>query len=233
MSGEWRELLYPLGFLSAIAFSARMLLQWISSEAKGKSYVMPLFWKLSLSGNLLLAIHAFIQVQFHVCLIQVCNAVISWRNLNLMQPPTERFSLRTTIGLMVLALLTTLLAFGLQGHFLLHDATEWFRIPVTPWQKNAHMQISTTWHVFGFVGLALFSSRFWLQWWCVERQQTSYLGPAFWWVSLAGESICLVYFLRIQDPVNFIGPAFALIPYIRNLMLLYKRNNLPKREVDL
>lgn len=233
MSGEWRELLYPLGFLSAIAFSGRMLLQWISSEAKGKSYVMPLFWKLSLSGNLLLAIHAFIQVQLHVCVIQVCNAVISWRNLNLMQPSISRISLRTTIYAMLFCVFFTLVAFELQDYFLMHGSKEWFRIPVTPWQQQAHLQIAAGWHLLGFVGLALFSSRFWLQWWCAERHQTSYLGPAFWWVSLIGETICLVYFLRIQDPVNFIGPAFALIPYIRNLMLLYKRKNFPSSEVDV
>lgn len=221
MSPEWREWLYPLGFLAALAFSSRMLLQWISSEAKGRSHVMPLFWKLSLAGNTLLAIHSFIQVQFHVCVVQACNAVISWRNLNLMQPAQKQISTRTTVLLLIGMLALVLGIFKWQDHFLLDNNDAWFRIPITPWQ-HSNSVLGLGWHLFGFAGLALFSSRFWLQWWCAERKQRSYLGPAFWWVSLIGEGICLVYFLRINDPVNFIGPAFALIPYVRNLMLLRK-----------
>lgn len=216
MSDGWRELLYPLGFLASIAFSARMLVQWLTSEFSGKSCVKPLFWKISLCGNALLATHAFIQIQFHVCLIQICNAVISWRNLNLMQPPTEQVSTRNTVGMMALAIITVPIAFIIQNH-----GTEWFRIPVTPWQNETHT-LSPLWHAFGFVGLILFGSRYWLQWWCAEKRRESYLGPAFWWVSLIGEGACLIYFLLIQDPVNFLGPAFAFIPYVRNLMLIYK-----------
>ena len=223
MIEQWREWLYPLGFLSALAFSSRMLLQWITSEVKGRSVVMPAFWKLSLCGNLLLAFHSLIQIQFHVCLIQACNAVISWRNLNLMKPPEEQISFRGTIKLFISAILTVLTIFWLNGMFLLENSEAWFRIPSTPWQDNTNLHITFGWHIMGFFGLTLFSSRFWIQWWCAEQKKTSYLSRSFWWISLVGESLCLIYFLKIQDPVNSIGPAFGLIPYIRNLMLIYKR----------
>jgi len=220
---DWRELLYPLGFLSAIAFSLRMLIQWLSSEAKGKSIVIPLFWKLSLAGNVLLALHAFIQIQFHVCIIQVGNAIISWRNLNLMQGTSKQISLRSTLILLGGCLFATLLGFTLQSHFLESGSQEWFRIPAAPWQQENSYHIAFGWHIMGFFGLALFSSRFWIQWWCAERHHASYLGPAFWWMSLIGESLCLIYFFHINDPVNYIGPLFALIPYTRNLILLNKQ----------
>ena len=223
MIDQWREWLYPLGFLAAIAFSSRMLLQWITSEIKGRSVVMPAFWKLSLCGNILLALHSLIQVQFHVCLIQVCNAIISWRNLNLMQLPEKQISMRQTIGILFMGGFTVLTIFWLNGYFFLTNTEAWFRIPSTPWQINATLQIGFGWHLLGFLGLALFSSRFWIQWWCAEQRKTSYLSGSFWWISLLGESLCLIYFLKIHDPVNSIGPAFGLIPYIRNLMLIYKR----------
>jgi lipid-A-disaccharide synthase-like uncharacterized protein len=216
MIDQWREWLYPLGFLSAIAFSSRVLLQWLTSEAKGKSVVMPAFWKLSLCGNILLALHAFIQVQFHVCLIQTCNAVISWRNLNLMQTQEQQITLRQTITILIASVSTVLIAFWLNG-----DA--WFRIPSIPWLDNAGLNVPFGWHLIGFFGLALFGSRFWVQWWCAEKQKTSSLNSSFWWISLTGEILCLIYFLKIHDPVNSIGPACGLIPYIRNLMLIYKR----------
>lgn len=223
MIDQWREWLYPLGFLSAVAFSSRMLLQWIASEIKGRSVVMPAFWKLSLCGNILLALHSLIQVQFHVCLIQVCNAIISWRNLNLMQPASQQISMRQAIGILITGGFTVLAIFWLNGYFFLANSEAWFRIPSTPWQTNAGLHLAFGWHLLGFLGLALFSSRFWIQWWCAEQRKTSYLSGSFWWSSLLGESLCLVYFLKIHDPVNSIGPAFGLIPYLRNLMLIYKR----------
>lgn len=222
MSELWREWLYPLGFLSAIAFSGRMLLQWLTSEVKGQSVVMPAFWMLSLCGNLLLAVHALIQIQFHVCLIQTWNGIISWRNLNLMKPAPQQLPRGRTIVILGLAPVIVFALFWLQGHFLIGSHHVWFRIPSAPWQENNGLEVGLGWHLFGFLGLTLFSSRFWIQWWLAEKHKASYLGAAFWWVSLAGEVICLTYFLRINDPVNFIGPAFGLIPYIRNLMLLYK-----------
>lgn len=221
MIDQWREFLYPLGFLSAMAFSGRMLLQWMSSEMKGHSVVMPGFWKLSLVGNVLLAIHAFIQLQFHVCLVQVCNGVISWRNLNLMQPSKKQFSTRLSLKIMAIAILMVFALFSLQGY--ISSEQIWFRVPLTPWQDHAAPDISWKWHAIGTLGLVLFGSRFWIQWWFAEQHQTSYLGRAFWWTSLIGEVLCLIYFVQIKDPVNFIGPAFGLIPYIRNLMLISKK----------
>lgn len=230
MTEQLRELLYPLGFLSALAFSARMLLQWLKSEAKGESIVTPTFWKLSLCGNLLLLTHAFIQVQFHVCLIQACNAVISWRNLNLMKPRAKQTNTLYTIFILIFIAALTVCGFLLQG-YLLDDHTEWFRIPTTPWQMNAGKKVSFFWHIIGLSGLLFFSSRFWIQWWLAEKHKRSYLGSSFWWCSIVGESLCLIYFLRIGDPVNFIGPACGLIPYLRNLMLLSGQRKLPSKEV--
>ncbi len=222
MSDVWREFLYPLGFLSAIAFGSRVIIQWLISEAKGKSSVTPIFWRLSIFGNVFLALHAFIQMQFHVCLIQACSTVISWRNLNLMQPLSRRVSTSRTISILLTTAVLTALAFAIQGYLSFDEFHDWFRIPIAPWQSGKMVDLSYWWHGFGFVGIILFSSRFWLQWWCAERDQESHLGASFWWVSLVGESICLIYFLRINDPVNFIGPLCALIPYVRNLVLIYR-----------
>ena len=213
----WREWLYPLGFLSSLAFGGRFLLQWITSEVRQQSTVTRLFWKISLTGNLLLLFHSMIQMQYHVSFFQSCNAVISWRNLNLMQKQQAKF--QPVIVLFVCAVTLTTALFALQGHY---TDTAWFRIPTISWLPRSG-QIDQTWHLIGFLGLALFSSRFWVQWWCAEKHQTSYLGPAFWWLSLVGDLLTLSYFLRIADPVNLLGPAFGLIPYIRNLMLIRKQ----------
>lgn len=222
MNEQWRTLLYPLGFVSGLAFGARFIIQWIQSEKQGKSVISRSFWHLSLLGNVLLASHAFIQVQYHVCIIQACNGVISWRNLNLMQKEKPPCSFRSVLGFFVLAALFTTLAFTIQSFFLAKDQTAWFRIPLAPWQSNSSLSLSLSWHIIGFFGYALFSSRFWIQWWLSERSQRSQLPPLFWWISLVGALFSILYFMRIQDSVNLIGPTIGLVPYLRNLMLIQK-----------
>lgn len=226
MNESWREILYPLGFLSALIFGTRGLVQWITSEIKQKSVVNSTFWKLSLTGNILLLVHSLIQMQYHVCLIQGCNAVISWRNLNLMQEKKLQANLKKVVIFMILTILGTSLAFAIQDYLFFNgNIQDWFRIPTTPWQHSLK-KIPDIWHLIGFVGLILFSSRFWIQWWFAEKQQVSYLGSQFWWATLIGDALTLAYFVRIEDPVNFIGPIFGLIPYIRNLMLIKKAKSL-------
>lgn len=225
ISDLWREHLYFLGFLSSFAFGGRFLLQWITSEYRKESVVPPAFWILSLLGNLLLLFHSFIQIQFHVFLIQTCNAVISWRNLNLMQPPARHFSFKSTVIFLFGAVAAASCCFLLQSFFLSEGSEALFRIPITPWHRNIEEQIPPLWHVLGFGGLLLFNSRFWVQWWFSEKRDASYLGASFWWLSLIGDTFCLMYFARLGDPVNLIGPLIGLIPYIRNLMLL---NKIPK-----
>jgi len=233
MVEHWRENLYFLGFLSSLAFGGRFILQWLASEAKGKSVIPPLFWRLSLAGNVLLLLHAFLQIQFHVVFVQACNGVISWRNLNLLKPQQEQLSWKTTGVILAVTITVVSLLFALQAYYLPEGSDLFFRIPTTPWNKKGAGlgEISPAWHALGFGGLLLFNSRFWVQWWSSEQRHASYVGPSFWWISLVGDILCMAYFVRLGDIVNLIGPCFGIIPYIRNLMLIYKsqKSSLPER----
>lgn len=222
----WREFLYPLGYFAQLAFGWRFLQQWLMSELKQQSIVTRAFWKMSLFGNILLTIHAFLQLQFHVCAIQACNGIIAWRNLNLMEDSSKQYQLRSVILLMVSSFLMIFTGFLLQGYFLGDGIVEWFRLPI--WEGYPAQHVGFLWHLIGFVGLALFSSRFWVQWWGSERDKTSHVGPSFWWLSLSGGVMSLIYFTYIEDPVNMIGPAVGLLPYARNLMLMRKAQHSQK-----
>ncbi len=182
---QWREWLYPLGFISSLMFSARFILQWIQSEKAQKSVVTPSFWKFSLIGNILLSIHALIQIQFHVCLIQASNAVISWRNLNLMKKRKVTIPLLFTLFIMFLTMATVVGFYTFQSFYLPEESSAWFRSPFS------EEMIHPLWHLLGVVGLLLFNSRFWIQWWDAERLQESRLGPLFWWTSLVGDFLPL------------------------------------------
>lgn len=219
----WREFLYPFGFISSLIFGARILVQWLSSELSRESVVSKLFWQLSIFGNLFLAIHSLIQVQYHVFIIQVGNAVISWRNLNLMVSSKVKF--QNVLFIFASTLISSTVLFFLLNDLSFADFSNWFRTPTSFLTTNTRI-IPFAWHLVGIIGLTAFSSRFWIQWINSERERKSVLGASFWWISLIGDLLILVYFAKIKDPVNLIGPAFGLIPYIRNLMLI--KNSLSK-----
>ncbi len=218
---EFRTLLYPLGLFSSLFFGLRFIVQWIESEQKGFSYVPRSFWILSLFGNVFLGIHSFLQIQFHVCLAQVSNGVIGWRNLNLFKPESKRVSLKTTFLIMCFALLGTIVIFMIQDYVFAREG-HWFRVPQAPWKDIPNDDVPFSWHLLGFFSYLLFSSRFWVQWWYAEKQMKSDLPPLFWWISLVGTALTLLYFWRINDLVNIVGPSIGLIPYLRNLMFFYR-----------
>ncbi|MBA3604160.1 MAG: lipid-A-disaccharide synthase N-terminal domain-containing protein [Parachlamydiaceae bacterium] len=225
MSEELRQFLYPLGIIPALIFGLRYLVQWFSSERAGKSLVMPLFWRLSILGNLLFMIHALIQMQFHVCVVQACSGVISWRNLNLMQPSSKHIKFSTTVKLLIMAASTVVLLFlgssFLSTSFFSFSSVQWFRSPLSS-DQNIH----GFWHFVGFLGLVLFNGRFWLQWRNAEKHHRSYLSAGFWWMSVFGSVLCFAYFAVLGDFVNMIGPFFGLVPSIRNLILMRRTEDL-------
>jgi lipid-A-disaccharide synthase-like uncharacterized protein len=84
------------------------------------------------------------------------------------------------------------------------------------------MQSSETlvWIVIGFVGQALFSMRFIVQWIASERLKRSIIPQAFWYFSLAGGVTLLAYAIHKQDPVFIAGQGLGLVVYLRNLYLI-------------
>lgn len=209
----WRDLIYPLGFISNLCFTLRFLYQWIYSEKAHESVVVRPFWLLSILGSSILYMHSVLQGQFFIALSQAANLIIAWRNLDLMQHEKPQKSLRFVLLTMSSALLVTLLLFLPQQ--------DWIRIP-TYW-TTASTSFSFLWHIVGLTGVILFSSRFWVQWWIAERKHQSVLPTPFWWLSLIGALFSIFYFAKLHDPVNLLGPIFGLIPYIRNLMLIRQK----------
>jgi lipid-A-disaccharide synthase-like uncharacterized protein len=84
------------------------------------------------------------------------------------------------------------------------------------------MRPSMLWLMIGFLGQALFTARFLVQWIASERKRDSVMPVAFWWLSLLGGLTLLSYASYRQDPVIIVGQAMGLVVYARNLMLLGK-----------
>lgn len=79
---------------------------------------------------------------------------------------------------------------------------------------------SVLWIAIGFVGQALFSARFIVQWLASERAKRSLIPLAFWYFSLLGGVVLLSYAIHKRDPVFIVGQAAGLFVYLRNLYLL-------------
>ncbi|WP_330449250.1 lipid-A-disaccharide synthase N-terminal domain-containing protein [Paracoccus marcusii] len=78
----------------------------------------------------------------------------------------------------------------------------------------------TVWLGIGFLGQALFSARFVIQWLASERMRRSVVPHRFLWVSMAGGVTLFAYASWRGDPVFVPGQRLGLFVYLRNLMLI-------------
>lgn len=78
------------------------------------------------------------------------------------------------------------------------------------------------WAFIGFAGQALFASRFIIQWIHSERVRRSEIPMGFWYLSVAGGLILLIYSIHIANLVFIIGQGSGLFVYARNLHLIYR-----------
>ncbi|TWB23542.1 MULTISPECIES: lipid-A-disaccharide synthase N-terminal domain-containing protein [Nitrospirillum] len=75
---------------------------------------------------------------------------------------------------------------------------------------------------FGLFGQAMFMSRFIVQWISSERAGRSVVPVTFWYFSLAGGALVLLYGLLKPDLVIIAGQLPGLVVYARNLHLIHK-----------
>lgn len=76
--------------------------------------------------------------------------------------------------------------------------------------------------IIGFSGQGLFAMRFIIQWLTSERQAKSVIPLAFWYFSIGGGAVLLLYALWRKDPVIICGQGLGLFIYLRNLYLISK-----------
>ena len=83
------------------------------------------------------------------------------------------------------------------------------------------------WLVLGFFAQFLFSMRFIVQWIASERQKKSVVPVQFWYFSIGGSLLLLIYAIHRKDPVFILGQSMGLFIYFRNLMLIYSKKGEP------
>ncbi len=88
---------------------------------------------------------------------------------------------------------------------------------------NITSPIGIAWVLVGLLGQALFTGRMLVQWMVSERSGRSTVPVIFWWLSLMGASMLLVYFIWRKDIVGILGQGLGWFIYLRNLSLIYGR----------
>jgi lipid-A-disaccharide synthase-like uncharacterized protein len=79
--------------------------------------------------------------------------------------------------------------------------------------------------IVGFLGQALFTARFLVQWIASEKAGRSIVPVAFWFFSLGGGLILFAYALYRGDPVFIVGQGMGTFIYMRNLMLIARERS--------
>lgn len=83
--------------------------------------------------------------------------------------------------------------------------------------------VKLTWVVLiGYVGQALFTMRFIVQWIASERAGKSVIPVAFWFFSIGGGLALFGYALYVKDPVFILGQGFGVFVYLRNLYFVMR-----------
>ena len=84
------------------------------------------------------------------------------------------------------------------------------------------MKIETIWLGIGFLGQFLFFMRFFIQWIASERKKESHIPIVFWYFSIAGGIILLLYAIYKRDLVFIVGQSGGILIYSRNLYLIFQ-----------
>jgi lipid-A-disaccharide synthase-like uncharacterized protein len=81
------------------------------------------------------------------------------------------------------------------------------------------------WVIIGTSGQLVFFSRWIIQWISIEKNKTSVIPIAFWWCSLIGGVITLIYAKHIGSFPFMLAQGVGLMVYSRNLILIYRGKN--------
>lgn len=79
------------------------------------------------------------------------------------------------------------------------------------------------WLILGFTAQALFTMRFLIQWVVTEKKRKSHVPISFWYFSILGGLLLLVYAIHRKDPVFILGQSTGVFIYSRNLYFIHKK----------
>ncbi|MBB6324981.1 4-amino-4-deoxy-L-arabinose transferase-like glycosyltransferase/lipid-A-disaccharide synthase-like uncharacterized protein [Algoriphagus iocasae] len=209
-------ILLGIGFIAQGLFSARFLIQLIKSEKAGKVLSPTLFWILSLFASFLLMIYGTFRQDLVIVGGQFIGYFIYIRNLQI-----QNYWRKVPLGLRIVFLVLPFLFFANLIIFRNQDFSQVFNNP----------EISSIMLTWGGLGQAIFTARFVVQWIQSEKAKESHFPMLFWYISLLGALMIASYAIFRKDAVLFIGQAFGILVYGRNIMIHFGPPNITRMTV--
>ena len=193
---------FGLGFFAQTLFGFRILVQWWLAEKKQQVVSPSLFWNLSLAGSTFFLIYGILRHDLVIIIGQVISYFIYVRNLQLKED-WSKFPL--IVQIIIVAIPFISVAF----------------ISVIPREEIFQSMLKNKGIFFflGVIGQLLLNFRFLYQLYYSERLKKSILPAGFWWISLSGSALMVVYAVYRRDPVLLVAQGMAIIPYLRNIVL--------------
>ncbi len=196
--------IFGVGFLAQLLFSARLLIQWLSSEKAGRVLSPLIFWQLSVVASFLLMVYGILRHDLAIIAGQSITYCIYIRNLHY-QGNWQRFPR----------------PFRVVGWLLPVIAVLWLSLG-GDYSFNSiifNKQIPLFLMIWGVAGQIVFTYRFIYQWFYMEKVKESVLPLGFWLISIIGSLMVISYAVFRRDPVLFIGQIFGVVVYGRNIRI--------------
>ena len=85
----------------------------------------------------------------------------------------------------------------------------------------------------GWLGAAVFYGRFYVQWLASEFRKRSVVPIAFWYMSMAGSVMLLIYNVFTRQPGAAFGQTFNAVVYSRNLVHIWREKGRLTRRANI
>ncbi len=197
-------LIYAIGFLAQVFFSARILVQWVMTERAHKVLSPAVFWVFSLCGSYLLCLYGWLRTDFSIVLGQFISYYVYLWNLR-----AKGIWGKLHIVFRAVLVLTPVAAIC----WAARDAAGF----VESFLRNEEIPLWMV--VWGSLGQVIFTFRFVYQLLYSRHCGESVLPAGFWLMSLTGALIIVSYGVLRLDPVLILGQSFGLVAYVRNLLI--------------
>ncbi|MGD9809457.1 MAG: lipid-A-disaccharide synthase N-terminal domain-containing protein [Deferribacterales bacterium] len=202
------------GFVGQLLFFMRFIIQWLYTEKYKKSAVPVSFWYYSIFGSFMLLTYSVLIKDPIFIIGQSTGAIIYLRNISLIYK--ERGTRSHNFGFKMFLMLLVYFAFvGIAAYFY----------PDVP--RKAKVSYTGLIFAIGIVAQSMFFMRFLVQWIYSEKNKKSSFPVLFWYFSMIGSLLLLIYSVMVHDPVFIAGQSVGLLIYFRNLYFirLEKKSN--------
>ena len=199
-----------LGLFANLLYTIRVLIQWLASEKAGRSLAPKSFWWISLFAAMIMVIYS----------------VARTTDVELSEDPNALPLLVGYIITIVPYMRNLMLSYNVRKkwHILSYAAgAAIFMVCLILLVNSRTPIIRTPWFYVGAAGSFIWYSRFIWQWINAEKEKKSFFPVSFWYISLAGMTLILIYSLAMGDPVYILGFIFNFIPVTRNIILTHRR----------